>query len=141
MKLLKIVNAHMALGVLSAVQLPAATAYAVYKLKRGLEADVQFFKNEEIKIANKYGAKTKNGTLDIRGGRLMMMGETEAERKANLAAYTDERGKLCALEPCETAERRAIPVIKIPADVKLAPEIFEALEGFAVLEVEDAERA
>jgi hypothetical protein len=136
MKLIKFVNAYMALGVLSKIPLPANAAYAVYKLRRDIEPTVHFFKNEELKLADKYGAKNGEGALDIRSGRLMMRGDTEDERTAALKAYTAERDKLCAVEDEAV---RAVPLIKLPRDIMIAPEIFEALAGFAAVEVDNAE--
>ena len=136
MKLIKFVNAFMALGVLSKEQLPADTAYAVYKLRRDIEPKVQFFKDEELKLANTYGARLGDGRLDIRSGRLMMRGDSEEERQASLRAYSEARDKLCTFEDDAV---RAVPLVKLPKDIMIAPEVFEALEGFAAVEVDDGE--
>ena len=136
MKLLKIVNAHMALGVLAKMPLPAPTAYAVYKLRRELEPDVQFFKSEEMKLAEEFGAKNECGRLIFDGARLVMRGDTDEERRSMLALYTKKRDELCCMD---NGAVRAVPVIVLPCHIIIAPEVFEALEGFAAIEVEDAE--
>lgn len=134
MKLIKYVNAYMALGVLAKAVLPAPTAYALYKLRREIAPKVDFFSAEEKKIAERFGARRADGSLDIRNGRVTMKGDTDDERSASALSYARERDALCALDDNEVL---AVPLVVLPRELAVAPEVFEALDGFCVIEVND----
>ena len=137
MKLINYANAHMALTVLSKAQLPVSNAYAVYKLRRDIAPKADFFVAREREIISKYGAKRNDGSIDIRDGKVAILGDTEAERADNLAAYNRERDALCNIDENEVLCK---PVIRLPADIRITPEMIEAIEAVAVIEVDgDAE--
>ena len=133
MKLINYAAAYSALELLAQIELPYETAYAVAKLKRQISPKAEYFQREELRIARKYGKLLPDGRLDIKGSRLCMKGDTDAEIAANIESYTKERDALCNIEDNDI-ENAVIekPVISIPPEVKIKPFIIEALDGFCV---------
>lgn len=136
MKLINYISAYTALGVLAKLPLPAPTAYAVYKLRLAIAPKAEYFTREEHKLAEQYGARRADGKLDIREGRVVMRGDTDEERNKAAAEYIAKRDELCRVEDSDVIPR---PVIRLPREAVIAPEMLEALDGFAVIEVDGDE--
>lgn len=131
MKLINYAAAFTALELLSQIELPYKTAYNIAKLKRQISLKAEYFQAEELRVARKYGKQLADGRLDIKGSRLSMKGDTDADIAANMENYTKERDALCNIEDNDI-ENAVIekPVISIPPEVKIKPFIIEALDGF-----------
>lgn len=131
MKLINYAAAYNALEILSQIEFPYKTAYAIAKLKRQILPKVEYFQCEELKIAQKYGRRLPDGRLDIKGSRLIMKGDSDAETARNEESYAKERDALCSIEDDDIESGEITkPTICIPSEVKIKPVIIEALEGF-----------
>ncbi|MCI8387084.1 MAG: hypothetical protein HFE63_01285 [Clostridiales bacterium] len=136
MKLIEYANAYAALRVLSALEFPYSSAYAIAELKRMIAPKAEFFSREELRLAESFGVKLPDGRLKVSDGKFDFRGETDDERRENCRLYNERRDELAAVEDSEAIE----PVsIIIPASLKLTPLLIEALDRFVIFEVENAD--
>lgn len=124
----QIIKAVPALGELKKLRLPYATARDIHKMYKTLEAEYQFFAQEEAKLIRELAAKDEKGNPKVSSdGRITF---------ADMGAR-NEYGKRLA-ELGATDAQIEIPFITISAEEigeqLIAPETIEALEGFITFE-------
>ena len=117
-----------ALAELKKMRLPYDTARDVHKMYKTLEAEYQFFAQEEEKLIAEYAEKDKNGKPKITdNGRV-----TFADIKTKIA-YSERLAELGA-----TDAKVEIPFISLSGsdigEQRIAPETIEALEDFITFE-------
>lgn len=124
----KIIKAMPALAELKKLRLPYDTARDVHKMHKTLEAEYQFFAQEEEKLIKEYAEKDKSGKPKIsESGRI-----TFSNIKAKIA-YSERLAELG-----NTDAKIEIPFISLSgSDIGgqlIAPETIEALEDFITFE-------
>lgn len=132
MKLIKYVNAHLALALLSKKEFPYSVSLKLVTLKKKIAPKVEFYSAEENKLAARYACKDEKGHPIISGGRFECVGDTDAERHANAKEFEAKRRELGLTDDDETFER---VTVKVPEDFALSPESLEALSDFVEFEV------
>ena len=124
----QIIKAAPALGELKKLRLPYTTARDIHKMYKTLEAEYQFFAQEEAKLIKELAAKDGKGNPKVSGdGRITF---------ADIATRDEYHKRLAELG--ETDAQIEIPFITISAEEigeqLIAPETIGALEGFITFE-------
>lgn len=66
----KLVNLSPALKRLSAEPLPVKTSYALAKMIKKVQSELEIYDSERIKLCEKYGSKNKQGSYDIEESKM-----------------------------------------------------------------------
>lgn len=132
MKLIQYITAHVALITLSKKEFPYASAYRLVELKRRIAPKVEFYAEEERKLVERFGERDEKGKLTIKGTRFVCKGDTPEAVEANVREYERLKLELNAVEDEEPWERITL---ELPEDVRVSPEVIEALETFICFEV------
>ena len=124
----QIIKATPALAELRKLRLPYAAARDIHKMYKTLEAEYQFFAQEEAKLIKVHAAKDDKGAPKVsENGRI-----TFENLKAK-AAYSEKLAELGA-----TDAKIELPFITLSAEAigeqLIAPETIDALEGFIAFE-------
>lgn len=124
----QIIKAVPAIGELKRLRLPYATARDIHKMYKTLEAEYQFFAQEEAKLIRELAAKDEKGNPKVSSdGRITF---------ADIATRDEYHKRLAELG--ETDAQIEIPFITISAEEigeqLIAPETIGALEGFITFE-------
>jgi len=124
----QIIKATPALAELKRLRLPYAAARDIHKMYKTLEAEYQFFAQEEAKLIKEYAAKDEKGNPQItESGRITF------ESVSAKAAYSEKLAELGT-----TDANIEIPFITLSAEAigeqLIAPETIDALEGFITFE-------
>ena len=127
MKLLQYVSAYIALLTLTKKEMPYAASYELVKLKQRIFPKVEYYTEEEKKLVNRFAQTDESGRPTIRNGSFTCKGDGERERAANTAEYERLRGDLGNVEDGDAIIK---PVIRLPEDIRVSPEVLEALEPF-----------
>ena len=116
MKLEKITAAYQALCRLAEQECEYQTAHALLTVKQMLLPHIQFYADEELKLARAFAKKDERGEPMIRDGRFEIEGDA--------ALYRSKRAALDAVEV-------EIQPISIPGLLRMRANDLEALEGIA----------
>ena len=124
----KIIKAMPALAELKKMRLPYDTARDVHKMYKTLEAEYQFFAQEEAKLIRELAAKDEKGNPKVSDDGRITFADMEAR---------NEYGKRLA-ELGATDAQIALPFIAISSEEigeqLIAPDTIGALEGFITFE-------
>lgn len=132
MNLLKYVAAYTSLVILMKKELPYKTAYELVKLKRQLAPKVEYYAAEESALVKRFAKCDERGEPIINGTRFDCRGDTPEEIAANTREFERLRLELGSVSDDEEIERVKIT---LPDDVKISPEVIEALYEFVDFEV------
>lgn len=124
----QIIKAVPAIGELKRLRLPYATARDIHKMYKTLEAEYQFFAQEEAKLIRELAAKDEKGNPKVSSDGRITFADMEAR---------NEYGKRLA-ELGATDAQIEIPFITISAEAigeqLIAPETIGVLEDFITFE-------
>lgn len=126
MKLIQCANAYEAVLTLERQEMDCKTAYALVKLKRKLQADVEFFLKEEKDLIDSYADRDEEGEIIQENPTKIQILDPEKRKE-----YESKRTELCEIEVQEELEPWRAPMPKAIQPVHL-----EALEGFIEFEGE-----
>lgn len=119
-KLIRCVNAYMAVNGLMEVEWDYPSAYILTQLRRALQPHADFFIQEENKLIRQYGQKDREGQVCFtQRGTFLFEDPAQAEE------YNAKRQELGAVEvELDWGER------SLPCPERIRPTQIEALEGF-----------
>ena len=126
MKLIKAVDAYLALGILAKEQLPFGDSLKISAQRKQLKPLYDFFAEEEQKIVCEVSKKDNNGKA-IRHSD----GHFEFENEASKQTYHSKMSELSTFEIGE------VDIIKISPPEKISADIIEALEDIVIFEEEE----
>ena len=126
MKLIQCVNAYTAVLALKRQEMDCKTAYALVKLKRKLQADVEFFLKEEKDLIDTYADRDEEGKIIWENPLRIQIHDPEKRKE-----YENKRTELCEIEVQEELKPWRAPMPKAIQPVHL-----EALEGLIEFEGE-----
>ncbi len=119
MYLIECVNAYLAATQMQQKEMDYQTAYALLKIKRELQPSVDFFRDEELKLVQKYARTDENGQIQwLENERFAFEDPAGAEQ------FQKERERLCMTQTDEPERRHA------PIPERISPAQIEALEKF-----------
>ncbi len=120
MLILKAVTAYTAAMQLMEQEVDYKTAHALVLLKSRLQPHVNYYAQEEMKLAQAYGKKDENGRIDMNdSGRFTLESPEAAEE------YNRKKMELAQVDIQEEWEK-----IKCPCPEKIKPAVLEALQDF-----------
>ena len=120
MLILKAVTAYLAAMQLMEQEMDYKTAHALVLLKSRLQPHVEYYSQEERKLAQTYGKKDENGCIDMSdNGRFTLESPEAAEE------FNRKKTELAQVEIQEEWEK-----LKCPCPEKIKPVILEALQDF-----------
>lgn len=125
--LIQCVNAYTALKSLSSQEMDYKTAHAIVQLKRKLQPHVDFFAEQETKLANEFAAKNDRGEFVW-----VQAGAFQLKDPNSRGEYFRRRAEL---ERVEIEEDFLIKCTSVPASI--TPAHLEALEGFVDFGLEE----
>ena len=120
MKLIDVVNAHIAAVEMGQLSWPYDMALALVKVKKSTKTDVDFFVREERELVMQYAALDESGNVRLTPNNTFIFKDP-----AMCAEYERNRAEL---GNTEAGERPATIRVKAPAEIK--PAYIEALDGF-----------
>lgn len=126
MKLIKYVNAYMALTELMEKEYDYSTAYAILRLRRRLAPQAEFYRDSEMKLVNEYAKKDSDGNIVWSDKTRFVFAENKSAEE-----YIRKRAELA-----DTDIDDAVKCEKIKLVGGIRPSVVEALEGFVEV-VED----
>lgn len=120
MLILKCVAAYMAALQLMERELDYKTAHALVLLKSRLQQHAEFYTREEMKLAQEYGKKDKDGRIDMKENGSFTLESPEAA-----AEFNRKKIELAQVDVQEEWEK-----LKCPCPEKIKPAVLEALQDF-----------
>ncbi len=120
MILLQAVTAYVALGELSKQEFSFRDAYALFGIREKLRLHAEFYAQEELKLAARYGKTDESGKLILNGNNTFDFKDKEGAR-----SYNEKKRELACMEIKEPD----FPV-EIAAPSKISPYALEALALF-----------
>ena len=124
--LIACVEAYLALATLTQQPTDYKTACTLLTLKRALQGQVQFFQQEERKLADKYAMHDEKGKIVWRTDTSFAFADP-----AQAPDYARERGELCEVIPPEE-----FPELSIKPPEQITAAQLEALEPFLTFKEE-----
>lgn len=124
MKLIQCVDAYAAAVALAECECEYKTAYALVKLKRKLQHQVNFYSKQEYKLMEEYAVKDEQGQIEWAGPGKVQLKDAQAAE-----AFTSKRKELDEVDIDEEFKPMHVPAPKCIKPVHL-----EALEGFIVFD-------
>ena len=119
MYLIECINAYIAATQMQQKETDHQTAYALLRVKRELQTQVDFFREEELKLIKKYARTDESGQIQwLENERF------EFEDASSAEEFKREREKLCMTQTDEPETLRA------PIPERISPAQLEALEKF-----------
>lgn len=123
-----IVKAFPAIGELRKMMLPYQKSKKINNLRKEIEAEHQFFGQEEMKLVREYAEKDESGNPKVLDGGRITFGSAE-----RMNEYARKIAELKATE--SDVEFSAVTLTeKDMGECAIAPETIEALEGFVIFE-------
>ncbi len=119
MYLIECINAYISATQMQQKETDYQTAYALLRVKRELQTQVDFFRAEELKLIKKYARTDESGQIQWLGTERI-----EFEDAASAEEFKREREKLCMTQTDEPETLRA------PIPERISPAQLEALEKF-----------
>lgn len=125
MYLIECVNAHLAASQMQQREMDYQTAYALLKLKRTMQTQLDFYQSEEMKLVKKYAKTDKDGNVQWEEGNKFSF--ADGEKAKSFAKAREELGmtQVDDIEP-----------VSVPRPEKISPAQLEALEKFIHFEEE-----
>lgn len=133
MQLIKYVAAYTSLSILMKKEFPYKVAYELVKLKRKLVPKVEYYAAEEAVLVKRFAKCDERGEPIINGSHFDCKGDTPEEITSNTRLFEHLRRELGAVEDDEEIVRVKMPIAD---DVKIIPEVIEALADFIEFEVD-----
>lgn len=124
MKLIQCVDAYAAAVALAECECEYKTAYALVKLKRKLQHQVDFYSEQENKLMEEYAAKDENGRIEWVGPGKVQLKDTQAAE-----VFVAKRKELGEVDVDEEFKP-----MRVPAPKCIKPVHLEALDGFIVFD-------
>lgn len=119
MYLIECINAYIAATQMQQKETDYQTAYALLRVKRELQTQVDFFREEELKLIKKYARTDESGQIQwLENERFAFEDAASAEE------FKREREKLCMTQTDEPDTLHA------PIPERISPVQLEALEKF-----------
>ncbi len=119
MYLIECTSAYLAATQMQQKEMDYQTAYALLKLKKSLQTQVDFYQGEEMKLVEKYAKKDENGKVQWSEGDKFSFDDTEKAKE-----FYEQRKKLCMTQVDD------VEPVKAPKPDKISPAQLEALEKF-----------
>lgn len=119
MYLIECISAYIAATQMQQKETGYQTAYALLRVKRELQTQIDFFRDEELKLIKKYARTDENGQIQwLKNERFAFEDTASAEE------FKREREKLCMTQTDEPETLHA------PIPERISPAQLEALEKF-----------
>ena len=118
MKLIQCITAYLALAQLMRTEWDFAAAHSLLLLKRALQPHVDFYRQEEWKLVERYGKKNEKGMVPLEKN-----GQFPFEKTEYAQLFRAEKNKLNAVAV------EGLGVYTIHAPKKIKPALLEAMCG------------
>jgi hypothetical protein len=119
MYLIECISAYIAATQMQQKEMGYQTAYALLRVKRELQTQIDFFRDEELKLIKKYARTDENGQIQWLENERFAFEDT-----ASAEEFKREREKLCMTQTDEPETLHA------PIPERISPAQLEALEKF-----------
>lgn len=119
MYLIECISAYIAATQMQQKETGYQTAYALLRVKRELQTQIDFFRDEELKLIKKYARTDENGQIQWLENERFAFEDT-----ASAEEFKREREKLCMTQTDEPETLHA------PIPERISPAQLEALEKF-----------
>lgn len=119
MYLIECANAYLAATQMQQKEMDYQTAYALLKLRKGLQTQVDFYQSEEMKLVERYAKTDKDGKVQWDEGNRFSFNDEKKARE-----FYEQRKKLSMTQIDD------VEPVKAPKPEKISPAQLEALEKF-----------
>ena len=119
MYLIECANAYLAASQMQQKEMDYQTAYALLKLRKGLQTQVDFYQSEEMKLVEKYAKTGKDGKVQWDEDNRFSFDDEKKARE-----FFEQRKKLSMTQIDD------VEPVKAPKPEKISPAQLEALEKF-----------
>lgn len=119
MYLIECTNAYLAASQMQQKEMDYQTAYALLKLRKGLQTQVDFYQSEEMKLVEKYAKTDKDGKVQWDEDNRFSFDDEKKARE-----FFEQRKKLSMTQIDD------VEPVKAPKPEKISPAQLEALEKF-----------
>lgn len=119
MYLIECVNAYLAASQMQQWEMDYQTAYALLKLKRTMQTQLEFYQSEEMKLVKKYAKADEDGNVQWEDGNKFSFADAE---KAKRFAKAREELSMTQVDDIEP--------VSVPSPERISPAQLEALEKF-----------